>query len=354
MLKVGRGLAEYQYGSNTQFPFGAHLDWNGSVSLWHAYGSGQSFALARAGMLLHQNAWIASAKQEADQLFSHLLVTGMINLMAPTPYKDGQIAYGVDMLTQGFMAVYQATHDTRYARDAGIAASWFTGNNDAHFAMYDPASGRGYDGLDGTTGKVSLNSGAESTIEALMALQTVNQNAKALDMVNVKTVERHTASIYEAEACKITEGTPQVITPTSSWTGEAQYSGQIVKMSNNDQLQQDLQIARKGEYILSAALIKPHTITGTLALEIGIDGHHVSTIQVQSSPDSDYLTLVGPRNSFSLTSGQHTLTVTLKAQANASLVVDNFVLQPLKEYAIFQQPNGTHFTLTHDLVGDRE
>ncbi|GER88206.1 hypothetical protein KDW_23680 [Dictyobacter vulcani] len=354
MLKVGRGLAEYQYGSNTQFPFGAHLDWNGSVSLWHAYGSGQSFALARAGMLLHQNGWIASAKQEADQLFTHLLVTGMINQMAPTPDKNGQIAYGVDMLTQGFMAVYQATHDPRYARDAGIAASWFTCNNDAHFAMYDPAHGYGYDGLDGTTGKVSLNSGAESTIEALMALQVVNQNPVALSMANVKTIERHTASIYEAEASKITAGNPQIITPTSSWTGEALYSGQIVKMSNNDQLQQDLQVTHAGKYMLSAALVKPHTLTGVLALEIGIDGHHVSTIRVQRSPDIDYLTLVGAEHPFSLSTGKHTLTVTLKGEANASLVVDNFVLQPLKEFAVFQMPNGSHFTLMHDLTGDRD
>ncbi|GCE26875.1 hypothetical protein KDA_23590 [Dictyobacter alpinus] len=353
MLKVGRGLAEYQYGSNTQFPFGAHLDWNGSVSLWHAYGSGQTFALARAGMLLHQNTWIASAKQEADQLFSHLLVTGMINQMAPTPDKNGQIAYGVDMLVQGFMAVHQATHDPRYARYAGIAASWFTGNNDAHFAMYDPANGRGYDGLDGTTGKVSLNSGAESTIEALMALQVVNQNPSALNMVNVKTIERHTASIYEAESAKIAAGNPQIITPDSNWTGEAQYSGKMVKMSNNDQLQQELQITHSGKYMLSAALVKPHIVTGKLALEIGIDGHHVSTIQVQRSPDKDYLTLISPDQAFALTSGKHTLSVTLKAGASASLVVDNVVLQPLKEYAVFQMPNGTNFTLKHNLAGDR-
>lgn len=122
--------------------------------------------------------------------------------------------------------------------------------------MYDPASGRGYDGLDATTGKINLNSGAELTIEALMALQVIHQNGAALNIVNAKTVERNTTSIYEAEDFKVTSGNPQVITPTSNWTGDALYSGQIVQMSNNDQIQQEIEVAHKGEYLLYAALAR--------------------------------------------------------------------------------------------------
>ena len=32
---------------------------------------------------------------------------------------------------------------------AGIAAAWFFGNNPAGVAMYDPATGRTYDGIEG-------------------------------------------------------------------------------------------------------------------------------------------------------------------------------------------------------------
>jgi hypothetical protein len=88
MLKVGRGLSEYQFGSYTQYPFGAHLDWDISPTLWHAWGSGQSMALAKAGNLLNKEEWVESAQQEVDQLFTHILVTGMIKEMAPTPTKD--------------------------------------------------------------------------------------------------------------------------------------------------------------------------------------------------------------------------------------------------------------------------
>ena len=46
---------------------------------------------------------------------------------------------------------------------------WFTGVNDANRPVYDPPTGRTYDGIVGP-GKVNPNSGAESTIEGLFAL----------------------------------------------------------------------------------------------------------------------------------------------------------------------------------------
>ena len=54
----------------------------------------------------------------------------------------------------------------------GLTASWFFGNNYAQTQMYDPQTGRAFDGIDAAL-KVNQNSGAESTIEALMALQAV-------------------------------------------------------------------------------------------------------------------------------------------------------------------------------------
>ena len=69
MLKVGRGLEEYQFGSYDQYPFGAHLDWEGSPTLWHAWGSGQSFALAKAGAVLKKkNGLIPQNKKRTNGL----------------------------------------------------------------------------------------------------------------------------------------------------------------------------------------------------------------------------------------------------------------------------------------------
>ena len=113
------------------------------------------------------------------------------------------------MIVQGFSEVYKATHDKKYARYAGLAGSWFTGNNDANIAMYDPETGRGYDGINGTNGKVNLNSGAESTIETLLALQTIKENPSANQYLNAQTIDRHTKSIFEAEDFATENGEPR-------------------------------------------------------------------------------------------------------------------------------------------------
>ncbi len=94
------------------------------------------------------------------------------------PRRFEQIAYGVRGVALGLIELYNATQDERYAKLAGLAASWFTGNNVAGVAMYDPETGRGYDGIQGPN-EVNFNAGAESTIEALYTLQEIEQNPPA-------------------------------------------------------------------------------------------------------------------------------------------------------------------------------
>jgi hypothetical protein len=353
MLKLGRGLSEYQFGSSNQYPFGAHLDWDGSPTLWHAWGSGQSFALAKAGIVLQKKEWIDSAQHEADQLFTHLLVTGMIKEMAPTPAKDEQIAYGVNMLTQTFVELNKATHNPKYAQYAGITASWFTGNNDAHFVMYDPLTGRGYDGINGVTGKVNLNSGAESTIEALMSLQSIQHLPKAMETVHVKTSERHTAQIFETETFVPVEGTPETITPDSPWSGDASYSGKLVKLQNKDKIQKEVNVEKAGEYLLYAALEKKHLPEGVMNLQLDVDGKLVHATIVSGAPDTDYLTLIKLSKPVQLSKGTHTINLALSTDTSDSLLLDNVVLQPVKEYATFSLPTGKVLTLNRDLEKEK-
>ena len=54
---------------------------------------------------------------------------------------------------------------------AGLAASWYFGNNMAGVQMYYPDTGLVYDGINGPVAfRVNQNSGAESTIEGLMSM----------------------------------------------------------------------------------------------------------------------------------------------------------------------------------------
>lgn len=57
---------------------------------------------------------------------------------------------------------YSVTGDARWAQAVGRAAAWFVGDNDAGVALFDPATGGGFDGLE--SAGVNRNQGAESTL----------------------------------------------------------------------------------------------------------------------------------------------------------------------------------------------
>jgi hypothetical protein len=89
-----------------------------------------------------------------------------------------RIAYGVRAVAVGLIRLFEATGDERYAIMAGLSAAWFLGNNTAGKPMYDPATGRGYDGLH-DRGQINYNAGAESTTEALYTLLEVGNHPQA-------------------------------------------------------------------------------------------------------------------------------------------------------------------------------
>ncbi len=173
------GLAQTRRGDLNTFPYGGHASWPGS---WHGWGNSQTQALSEASRAgLADASALASARGEAETLFAHLLVEGWRHEMDfPTrgTRTFEQIAYAVRTVSVGLIRLYEATGDARYATQAGLAASWLTGNNVAAAVMADPATGRGYDGLQSPTA-VNPNAGAESTIEAQFTLLEVERVPEA-------------------------------------------------------------------------------------------------------------------------------------------------------------------------------
>ncbi len=91
--------------------------------------------------------------------------------------NEPQIAYGIRPMVFACMKAYEVTGDTKYKTRANQLATWFSGQNPAHAAMYDPATGRGYDGISNSN-QINRNSGAESTIEALLTMQAIEEVEK--------------------------------------------------------------------------------------------------------------------------------------------------------------------------------
>lgn len=166
--RLAEGIDVMQFGSLATYPYGAHASW---LEVWHGWGNSQTQALAEVGRL-------EGAMHEAENFYPRLLVDGWLHSM-PLDDPAGvrafeQIAYAVRAVAVGLVRLFDVTGDERYGVLAGLAASWFTGNNVAGSVMYDAATGRGYDGIDGTL--VNRNAGAESTIEANFTVMEIERH----------------------------------------------------------------------------------------------------------------------------------------------------------------------------------
>lgn len=184
-------------GTMSTAPWGAHVD--GPTAPWHAWGSRSVEALATSQSALGRLEYGASARKEADGLWGRFLLAGQI----PTEVSsDGtatwypQIAYGIGSIVDGYLALAEISSDPRYAVFAGLTAGWFLGANPERLSMYDEKTGRTFDGIDGPNPlKVNRNAGAESTVEALLALQRVTSNPIAAEYLHYRPVGELSTSL---------------------------------------------------------------------------------------------------------------------------------------------------------------
>jgi len=183
--KFAEGLLLTQKGDRNNFPYGAYLSWN---NLWHSYGNIQAYAMLRAGKLLGRDDFIESALIEINYFYPYLINTGYLHHMYIIE-KEGhlceteksmypQIAYGIRPIVYACLEAYNITKYKKYVDMAQQVASWLAGNNPAGQQMYDQSTGRCFDGI-GSEKEVNMNSGAESTIEALLILSAIQNHPVA-------------------------------------------------------------------------------------------------------------------------------------------------------------------------------
>lgn len=176
------GIMAMQLGDARHFPYDVHLSWRNT---WHAWGSDQAYALLLAGQQLKHPEYIASGLAEIDHFYPYLLKRGYLSGL--TVGRAGgrfvelhadrypQIAYGIRPMVFAADEAWRLTGRERYRAIARRFASWLTGSNAVHRALYDPASGRVADGIVSHT-SINPNSGAESTVEGLLTLQRLQED----------------------------------------------------------------------------------------------------------------------------------------------------------------------------------
>lgn len=175
------GILMMQVHSPDSLQDGAFLSWE---NLWHAYGNIQSYALLMAGQELLDSALIQSAMHEIDHFYpAYLKIGGLDHFWVKKESNTiirydskafNQIAYGRSPMIHASLLAHglSGEAESKYLDLAAELAMWFFGKNPANANMYDPSTGRGYDGINSPT-EINKNSGAESTIESLLALQAL-------------------------------------------------------------------------------------------------------------------------------------------------------------------------------------
>ncbi|WP_426562107.1 hypothetical protein ACPPVT_16455 [Angustibacter sp. McL0619] len=253
------------------WPYGALLPWTHSRSLWHSWAGEMSGALAAAGSALGRGDWTRTAVGETAQFTPHLLVQGgPDNEWLPAPIYRDQIAYGADVTLRNLLSTADATQRRSFRQLAGVAASWYFGNNPAHAPMYDPATGVTNDGIS-PTGDINQNSGAESTIHGLMSMLALDAAPDVAAAARIAHVaDRVTWAYTEAESGELS-GNASVITPAESWTGESQWSGdRYVSLSSGGRVTVPVQLPTTDRYLVMPVFdrqIAPRdSVGGRLAL----------------------------------------------------------------------------------------
>ncbi len=180
--KLADGIALMQQGDATHFPFSCILSWENT---WHAYGADQAYALMKAGEFLNDTSYINKGIAVVNNFYPWLLQNGIkasfnvqsdgtqITLNSEQLFE--QIAYGIRPMVTAAAEAYHLTSDNKYADIAGHLAAWFLGSNAADKIMYSTTTGICFDGINSVS-FVNLNSGAESTVEALLTMEIAEAN----------------------------------------------------------------------------------------------------------------------------------------------------------------------------------
>jgi hypothetical protein len=166
--------------------YGAFLSWQNT---WHGWGNSQAYALLKAYKVLKDEKIKTSALLELNNFYERVIENDFLNYFKVQKLYDrveivesnkySQIAYNIRPMVFALLEAYNITLDSSYAVKAGQIAQWFVGRNPACAVMYNPQSGIFYDGIENEN-LVNKNSGAESTIEGLLALLKISLNPIAL------------------------------------------------------------------------------------------------------------------------------------------------------------------------------
>lgn len=186
---LAEGILGMQEGDATKVPYAAFLSWRNT---WHAWGNSQASSLLYTGKFFNKEKLISNALNEIKYFYPFLINENYLTAFKIESEnnsnrfveveKYSQIAYDFRPDVFACVRAYEATNNKEYLKTAVDIAGWFFGKNPAGVQMYDPSTGRCFDGINDTS-DINKNSGAESTIEALLTMVTLEKNPVSKKML---------------------------------------------------------------------------------------------------------------------------------------------------------------------------
>lgn len=161
---------------------------------WHGWANSQSTAILEYVRLSHDSLVGKSALLEVNYFlprWAGALFFRSCNTHGRNIDYSGQIAYAIRPAVTAAAEAYDMTHDRKYQTIACILSSWFFGNNTAGKVFYSSATGVCFDGTEDSL-QVNRNSGAESTVEALLTmveLKKINADFQGITLISHPTFD---------------------------------------------------------------------------------------------------------------------------------------------------------------------
>lgn len=347
------GIASMQLGDYDSWPYGALMPWARSRSLYHSWAASMAGALATAGMVLDEDDWIEAAVGEVGQLTPHMLAQGgPTHEWQPGPLVQIQIAYSADSQVQALLRTYDATGRPGFEDLAGIAAAWFFGNNPAKAPMYDPATGRTFDGIEadrprGEAQRINVNSGAESTIHGLLTMLQLDARPDvAAQAMIAERVANVNWAYVEAEAGQLSGPARVVTPPDGAWTGESVWGGgAYVELDRGGSVSASVTVPEDGDYLVQPIIHRIDKARGRIATRTTFGGYDLGVIDHRKAGDQGITPLPGYQDVVSVgiagpvSAGEVTVTSAnfyRHGRKDSTAVVDAFWVQPEVEYVVLR------------------
>lgn len=175
--QFGQGLVGSQFREPGHKLDGMYFCWE---NVWHGWANNHALALVEAYELTHNEDFRTSVEAWAQNFVPYLIENKFprrITIEADLSFEVHQypqIAYGINSTYRGILKWSDSAGTDRDHQDAETVLNWFFGENQLGEFIYDQTSGRCFDGINSASA-INRNSGAESTIECLLALQAFHQ-----------------------------------------------------------------------------------------------------------------------------------------------------------------------------------